>query len=346
MEVHNPLRPVEVEPVATVEVEPVATVEVEPVALEQAHPQPIIETVRTQPSIGSYDTPGLNGGRYRGLQQDQHVTGSMNGVTVEQAKTMIDDSMESARRATQGQEAGSTASLAIVTKDNQLVVGQVGDSPIIVYVQDGQTGEITAHNLTKDHSPSNPAEVARVQAEGGFIRNGRVGGGLAITRAFGDEAVGQGVSSEHEVHVTDLNQYMQDPNSRVWVVVASDGMTEKASHQAMSDVFLETSDPAVLSQRLAERAMRNGSTDNISVTVAEIRPGNTQSVVLGVMDGHGTGGENVSRAVHNEIVRTLSESGYVAKNTNVGKGASDVEVIPHINEADVVVEHVLPQKKL
>jgi serine/threonine protein phosphatase PrpC len=42
--------------------------------------------------------------------------------------------------------------------------------------------------LTKDHKPTNEAELARIRAAGGFVDWGRVDGQLALSRAIGDVA--------------------------------------------------------------------------------------------------------------------------------------------------------------
>jgi len=42
--------------------------------------------------------------------------------------------------------------------------------------------------MSVDHKTSEPTEIARVKQEGGSIMDGRVAGGLAITRALGDMA--------------------------------------------------------------------------------------------------------------------------------------------------------------
>jgi serine/threonine protein phosphatase PrpC len=39
---------------------------------------------------------------------------------------------------------------------------------------------------TQDHKPTDEAEKRRIQAAGGFVLNGRVDGGLAVSRALGD----------------------------------------------------------------------------------------------------------------------------------------------------------------
>ncbi len=39
---------------------------------------------------------------------------------------------------------------------------------------------------TQDHKPTDDAERRRIQAAGGYVLNGRIDGGLAVSRALGD----------------------------------------------------------------------------------------------------------------------------------------------------------------
>jgi serine/threonine protein phosphatase PrpC len=80
---------------------------------------------------------------------------------------------------------GSTACVAVVRREinhNVLYVANAGDTRAVI----SKNG--VAERLSKDHKASDAQEAARVKAEGGSIMDGRVGGGLAITRAIGDHA--------------------------------------------------------------------------------------------------------------------------------------------------------------
>ena len=46
-----------------------------------------------------------------------------------------------------------------------------------------------AIDLSQDHKASLHSEINRVKLKGGFVMGGRVGGRLAITRAFGDHGL-------------------------------------------------------------------------------------------------------------------------------------------------------------
>ena len=46
-----------------------------------------------------------------------------------------------------------------------------------------------AVRMSYDHKASDPAEIERVKNQGGKVVDGRVGGTLALTRAFGDHSL-------------------------------------------------------------------------------------------------------------------------------------------------------------
>lgn len=261
------------------------------------------------PLLGHYDTPGFNGGRYEGIQQDSLVMGTVAIDSQEEAEGLIAEAMEEARQQTQGANAGSTASVAII-KGPQLVVGQLGDSPVMLFVQEARTGIVRAFDLTHDHAPSAPSEEARIQREGGIIMNGRVNGNLAVARAFGDRLVGAGVGKQPDIYSCDVRHLMTGPKDRVWAVVASDGLTERAMADLYAPLFAQSGlSPNEIARAMAEKAMQAGSTDNISVAVTQISLNSPVAAFSAVMDGHGKGGEHVSSFVRNIFARKMARSG-------------------------------------
>lgn len=78
-------------------------------------------------------------------------------------------------------ESGCTCVCAVITPTH-VVCANVGDSRCIV----GSTTTGTTIALTDDHKPSNPEERARIEKVGAFVRDDRVNGELAMSRALGD----------------------------------------------------------------------------------------------------------------------------------------------------------------
>ena len=62
----------------------------------------------------------------------------------------------------------------------RLIVANAGDSRICLS-KNGK--EVT---ISIDHKPTDEIELARIEAAGKFVNQGRVNGNLALSRAFGD----------------------------------------------------------------------------------------------------------------------------------------------------------------
>jgi hypothetical protein len=78
-----------------------------------------------------------------------------------------------------GPAAGCTAVVAVV-HGTKLYVANAGDSRCVLC-----RGKETV-SLTQDHKPTNPDEERRIKAAGGFVSDGRINGGLNLSRAIGD----------------------------------------------------------------------------------------------------------------------------------------------------------------
>ena len=76
---------------------------------------------------------------------------------------------------------GSTVT-GVVLEGRSMQVVNLGDSRTAVLC--AATGQLLC--LTEDHSPTRADERRRIEAAGGFVANGRVGGTLAMSRSLGD----------------------------------------------------------------------------------------------------------------------------------------------------------------
>ncbi|KAH9691487.1 putative protein phosphatase 2C 11 [Citrus sinensis] len=97
----------------------------------------------------------------------------------------------------QHKDAGSTASTAVLLGD-RLLVANVGDSRVVA----SRAG--SAIPLSIDHKPDRSDERQRIEEAGGFViwaGTWRVGGVLAVSRAFGDRLLKQYVVAEPEIQV-------------------------------------------------------------------------------------------------------------------------------------------------
>lgn len=81
-----------------------------------------------------------------------------------------------------GKDSGCTAVVALL-KDNKLYVANAGDSRCVL----SRNGE--AVEMSHDHKPTSEIEYNRIKKAGGRVTSdGRVNGGLNLSRAFGDHS--------------------------------------------------------------------------------------------------------------------------------------------------------------
>ena len=111
---------------------------------------------------------------------------------------------------------GSTCCVAVVRQEGGhkvLYVANCGDTRAVV----SRSGK--AERLSYDHRATDFAEQDRIKFEGGVVVNDRVGGSLAITRAFGDHSLRkQGVVSTPSVKKITLKPFDK------YFIIASDGV--------------------------------------------------------------------------------------------------------------------------
>jgi serine/threonine protein phosphatase PrpC len=75
--------------------------------------------------------------------------------------------------------AGCTAIVGVIQGD-QLVVANAGDSRCVL-ARNGRALE-----MSEDHKPDLPGELARIRKAGGYVEGGRVNGNLNLSRSLGD----------------------------------------------------------------------------------------------------------------------------------------------------------------
>ncbi|KAJ4843429.1 hypothetical protein Tsubulata_021597 [Turnera subulata] len=105
---------------------------------------------------------------------------------------------------------GSTASTAVLV-GNHLYVANVGDSRTVVS-KDGK-----AIPLSEDHKPNRTDERKRIESAGGVVMwagTWRVGGVLAMSRAFGNRMLKQYVVAEPEIQV-DKDPHVHNKNTEI-----------------------------------------------------------------------------------------------------------------------------------
>lgn len=154
-------------------------------------------------------------------------------------------------------DAGSTASTAILVGD-RLLVANVGDSRAVI----SRAGEAIA--LSKDHKPDRRDERKRIEDAGGIVLwegTWRVGGVLALSRAFGDRLLKKYVVVDPEI------QEEQIRNDVEFLVIASDGLWDVITNEDAISLVQRIQEPVEAAKKLTETAFQKGSSDNITCLV-------------------------------------------------------------------------------
>ncbi|XAR62413.1 Phosphoprotein phosphatase [Bertholletia excelsa] len=156
----------------------------------------------------------------------------------------------------QQKDAGSTASTAVLLGD-RLLVANVGDSRVVAC----RAG--TAVPLSIDHKPDRTDERRRIEEAGGFIiwaGTWRVGGVLAVSRAFGDKLLKPYVVAEPEIQEEEIDGVE-------FIIIASDGLWNVLSNKDAVAIVQDITDTEAASRKLIEEAYARGSSDNITCVV-------------------------------------------------------------------------------
>ena len=154
---------------------------------------------------------------------------------------------------------GSTGCVVIVRQEfghRILYVANVGDTRAVL----SQNGK--AERLSCDHRPNDPNEVTRIKSQGGIIFDGRVGGSLAITRAFGDHAL----KKDGVIPNPFINKHVLRPFDK-FLVIASDGVWDTIEDQVAVNLCRDELTTKQMAQNIVKASIDQGSKDNTSCAV-------------------------------------------------------------------------------
>lgn len=152
---------------------------------------------------------------------------------------------------------GSTASTAVLV-DNHLYVANVGDSRTVI----SKSGKAIA--LSEDHKPNRSDERKRIENAGGVVMwagTWRVGGVLAMSRAFGNRMLKPFVVAEPEIQDQDIDQETE------LLVLASDGLWDVVPNEDAVSLARNEEEAEAAARKLTESAFTRGSADNITCIV-------------------------------------------------------------------------------
>lgn len=242
----------------------------------------------------------------REYQEDRYFVQGNLDIGSANAQSFLSDAFKKAAAATEPLEAGSTGTGVVLTKDLKLHTAFIGDSPVVVFIHDPETGRVRGQKITRDHKPGLPGERERIKSEGGIVNKenrlqsiNRAGTRIhsyAVSRAFGDDAA-TGMSREPEFAVIDLKQEI-DAGRNVYVLVSSDGLYDGSRishHERTLRRAIAEGKEEDLPEFFSGRAYTRGSEDNITALVYKVPKSLDADLFLSVADGHG--GDETSQKV-------------------------------------------------
>lgn len=159
---------------------------------------------------------------------------------------------------------GSTASTAVLI-GKRLYVANVGDSRAVI----SKTGK--AIPLSDDQKPNRSDERKRIEDAGGVVMwagTWRVGGILAMSRAFGNRLLKQFVVAEPEIQEQVVDDELE------FLVLASDGLWDVVTNEDAVSLVRVEDEPEAAARKLTETAFSCGSADNITCIVVRFHQEN------------------------------------------------------------------------
>lgn len=156
---------------------------------------------------------------------------------------------------------GSTASTAVLV-GGHLYVANVGDSRAVI----SKAGKAMA--LSVDHKPNRTDERKRIENAGGVViwaGTWRVGGVLAMSRAFGNRLLKPFVVAEPEIQEELVDGDLES------LVLASDGLWDAVENEEAVSLAKTEDVPESAARKLTEIAYSRGSADNITCIVVQFQ---------------------------------------------------------------------------
>ena len=141
-----------------------------------------------------------------------------------------------------------------------MYVANVGDTRAVL----SKNG--VAERMSQDHKATDQSEVERIRNGGGIVLDNRVGGSLAVTRAFGDHSLKRdGVTAKPTI-----NKHVLRPFDK-YLVIASDGIWDVLEDQEAINFCRDDSSTKDIAQAIVKAAMDKGSKDNASCLVIKFQ---------------------------------------------------------------------------
>ncbi|RLO08687.1 hypothetical protein DYB28_003456 [Aphanomyces astaci] len=185
-----------------------------------------------------------------------------------------DDALREAHTDGTADEVGATGLVVLVTKYH-IISANVGDSRCILSDKSGHV----PIQMSLDHKPDHEAEKLRILAAGGTVFRGRVCGGVAVSRGFGDFWFKRNEDNnpdkkpwEHFVIAEPCVNIHVRTRDDEFLVLGCDGIYDVMSNEQIQkftrDKLASGKSPTAVAELLMDECLHKGSRDNMSVVVA------------------------------------------------------------------------------
>lgn len=172
-------------------------------------------------------------------------------------------------KSTHGYSNGSTCLINLMYKfENEIHMNilNLGDSRLTIVYSNNSSKQVTI-----DHKPDDPNEKNRLEKMGGEIYKDSESvfriGDLSLSRAFGDGDNAPYISQKPDIFLKKIT-----PQTK-YIVMACDGLWDVINSESVGEIINEIinkKNPENIAVELANWALNQGSSDNISVIVIEV----------------------------------------------------------------------------
>ncbi|MGQ4274627.1 bifunctional serine/threonine-protein kinase/phosphatase [Terrihabitans sp. B22-R8] len=183
-------------------------------------------------------------------------------------------------------DAGSTASIAVVSNDD-LLLAWLGDSPAYLFRNSPAPGEISSLSLVERHLPGREEEAARISAAGGIVdrekrwmdsgeampwgplrvfvpASGRPEG-IAVSRALGLFSFKPAIGNEPDM------VRIARTDDDLFLVLGSDGVFDVLAPSAVLEAATASETPQQAADAIITAVLAAGAPDNASVIVIDLK---------------------------------------------------------------------------
>ncbi|CAH8603553.1 unnamed protein product [Schistosoma bovis] len=259
-----------------------------------------------------------------------------------------------------GIDSGTTACVAVLVPVNgviRLYVANAGDSRAVL-CRGG-----AAVDLSNDHKPEDEDEKARIVAAGGTVtRDGRVNGGLNLSRALGDHSYKQTpnipLTDQMITPSPDVTEIDLIPSADEFLVIACDGVWNSMTSQEVVEFIQDRLHPPTINNSSSENTSNNHSNSGADVSkngndLGEVGKLDSSDQLTKICheifdhclapntDGDGTGCDNMTCI----IVRFDNLPGWVEYYENKGNTLIDSTIISTVNAKKTSTTTLSPRKR-